>query len=116
MQEMRGEMQSMGLNLRASMKEVKGIMAAPRGGTTEPRGSAECVRSTMEMGEVGMTSDAMIIDGETETNKHEGTTENFSETREIEKIEGELYETKVEHTHVGLGGDNEVELVECIGT
>ena len=83
MQTQRGEIQGMGLNLQASMKEVEGIMAAPRGGATEPTRSAKCVRPAMETGEVGMMSDATIIDGETETNKHEGTMEKFSEIEEM---------------------------------
>jgi len=77
----RGEMQSMGLNLqagqeamKASMKEVKGKMAnemAPaRGGTIEPTGSTNCVRPTMETGEVGMTRDATTIIGETKKLGH----------------------------------------------
>ena len=38
-------------------------MAAPRGEANEPtRGSANCVRPAMETGEVGMTSNATIID------------------------------------------------------
>ena len=116
MRTQQGEMQSMGLSLQASMKEVESIMAAPRGGTTEPRRSVECVRPAMETGEVGMTSDATIIDGETETHKHEGTTETFSETREIEEIEvNEIWEIKG-HAHIGLIGDNGVELVECFVT
>ena len=117
MQTLSGEMQSMGLGLQASLEEVKDIMAEPRGGTTESSGSAKCVQPEMETGKVRMTSDATIIDGETGTNKHEGTTENFSsETREIEEIEGELYETKDGQTQVEIGGDNGVELVECVGT
>ena len=73
MRTQQGEMPSMGMNLQASMK---GIMAAPRGGTTEPR-SANCVRSAMETGKVGTTSDATTIIGETETCRvrHEGMTE-----------------------------------------
>ena len=39
-----------------------------------------------------------------------------TETQKSEEMEGELYETKGEHTHVGLGGDNEVKLGECFGT
>jgi len=85
MQTQRGEMQCMGLNLQAG---IKGIMAAPRGGATEPtRGSANCVRSAMETGEVGTTSDVTII-GETETCRvrHEGTTEKPKEMTETEKL------------------------------
>ena len=101
MRTQRGEMQCMGLSLQAGLGEVREEMRAmdwkmapARGGMIESRGSVEVCQSAMETGEVGMTSDATIIDGETETNKHEGTTENFSETQEIEEIEGELYETK----------------------
>ena len=138
----RGEMQSMGLSLQASLDGMKGIMAAARGGATEPtRGSANCVRPAMETGEVGTTSDATTIIGETETCRvrHEGTTEEPKEVTETKKltetksqeeteiinevteteksIEGdELNETKDEHTHVESGRDNGVELVECFVT
>ena len=50
----------MGLNLQAGLDEVKGILAAPRGGTTEPTGSAKSVRTAMETGEVEGTSSATI--------------------------------------------------------
>ena len=81
MQTQRGEMQSMGLSLQASMK---GIMAAPRGGPTEPTRSVQCVWPVMETGKVGTTSD-VLIDGETETCRvrHEGTTEKTKEVTEI---------------------------------
>ena len=35
--------------------------------------------------------------------------------QELEEVD-ELYEIKEEHTHIELGGDIGVELVECIGT
>ena len=75
--------------MKASMKEVKGEMrtmdckmVAPRGGTTEPTGrSANCVGPAMDTGEVGVTRDAVTVNGETETCRvrHEGTTEDFKE-------------------------------------
>ena len=119
MRTQRGEMQSMGLSLQASLEEVKGKMAdeigTPRGGTTEPRRSVECVRPAMETGEVGTTRDAAIIKGETGKLGHEGmteelkegtetqkikeTTEMKTETWELEEVEEKLHETKHEHTH-----------------
>ena len=44
MDEGRGEMQCMGLSLQAGIRGIRGIMAAPRGGATEPAGSTNCVR------------------------------------------------------------------------
>ena len=92
MQTLRGEMQSMGLNLQAGQEAmrtgVRGIMAAPRGRATEPtRGSANCVRPAMETGKVEGTSD-VTIDGETETCRvrHEGTTEKLKEVMETGDI------------------------------
>ena len=97
MDEGMGEMQCMGLSLQAGQEamrvdldEVKGemrtmdcIMVAPCGGATKPtRGSVECVRPAMEMGEVGMTSDATTIDGEMCRTRHEGTTEKLKEVME----------------------------------
>ena len=87
----------------------------------------------MEIGEVGITSDATVIKGEMCRVRHEGiteiinevegttdklkkTTEMKTETREIEEIEGELDETTDEHTQVELVRDNGVELGECVGT
>ena len=94
MDEGRGEMQCMGLSLqagqeamRASLDEVKGIMVPARGGTTEPRRSVECVWPAMEMGEVGTTSDATTIIGETWRVRHEGTMEKLKEVTETEKGE-----------------------------
>ena len=78
----RGEMQSMGLNLQAG---TRGIMAAPRGGATEPTRSVQCVRPAMEAGKVEGTSD-VIIDGETCKLRHEGTTEKLKEATETEKL------------------------------
>ena len=68
--------------MKQFVEDMKGIMVAPRGGTTEPR-SVECVRPAMEMGEVGMTSGATIIDGETCKLGHEGMTEKLKETTEM---------------------------------
>ena len=71
MDEMRGDMQAWGEEMR--VMDCK--MAAPRGGATEPtRGSANCVGPAMETGKVDGTSDA-IIDEETCRTRHEGVTE-----------------------------------------
>ena len=84
MDEVRGEIQCMGLNLQAG---IRGIMAAPRGGATEPtRGSVECVQPAMETGEVGITRDATTIIGETCRVRHEGTTEKLKEVTETQEI------------------------------
>ena len=134
MRTQRGEMQSMGLSLQAG---VRGIMAPARGGTTEPRGNVECVRPTMETGEVGTMSDATTIDGETCRTRHDGTTEKLkevtemktetemqkiketkektAETWEMEQVEEKLQEID-EHTHIELVRDNEVEHEECFVT
>ena len=62
-------------------------MAPPRDGATEPtRGSVECVRPAMETGEVGMTSDATTIMGETNKLGHEGTTKKLKEVTETQEI------------------------------
>ena len=85
MQTLRGEMQCVGLNLQSG---TRGIMAAPRGGATEPtRGSAICVGPVMETGKVG-TRDATTIDGETETcrTRHEGVTEKLKEVTEMQEL------------------------------
>ena len=73
----RGEMQSMGLNLQAG---TRGIMAAPRGGATEPTRSVQCVRPAMEAGKVEGTSD-VIIDGETCRTRHDEVTEELNEEK-----------------------------------
>ena len=86
MRAQRGEMQSMGLSLQASLEEVKGIMAAPCGGATELRGSAQCIWPAMEKGEAGMTSDATTIKREINKLGHEGTTEKLKEVTETQKI------------------------------
>ena len=62
MEKMRGEMQNMGLNLRAGQKAIMAVArdeartmvcrtAASRGDTNELRGSATAVRPAMEVGE-----------------------------------------------------------------
>ena len=68
MQTQRGEIQSMGLNLQASLEEVKcemrtmdWKMAPARGGTTMSGGSVTVVRTAMETGKVAGMSDAVII-------------------------------------------------------
>ena len=135
-------MQSMGLNLQAGMKEVEGIMAAPRGGTTAPRGSAKCVRPAIETGKVEGTSDVVIIRGKTgkfeegmtemvketrelkgmtEVTGTQGETENqeseiIKETHEIEQIEVNEIREINEHTQVEIGVDNGVEHGECFVT
>ena len=60
-------------------------MAAPRGGTIESIGSAQCVRSTMETGEVDVTSDATTIKGEIT----KGITEKLRDTRGIRNNNGD---------------------------
>ena len=87
-----------------------------RGGTIESKGSVEVCWPAMETGEVGMTSDATIMKGETCRVRHEGTTEKLKEVTETQKselIEDELYETKGEHTQVEIIRDNGVEHGEC---
>ena len=84
--QIRGEMQSMGLNLQAGQEAIRAItrgemramgekMAPARGGTTESGGSVAAVGSAMETGEVEGTSDATTIRGEINKLGHEGTTE-----------------------------------------
>ena len=119
------------MNLQAGQEAmrtgIKGIMAAPRGGTSEPWGSVTAVWPAMETSKGGMTRDVTTIDVETCRTRHEGTTEKVKEVTETEKltetksqeeteilnevmeteksIEGDkLNETKDEHTHkVGEG-------------
>ena len=63
---MRGEIQSMGMNLQTGQEAIRAIargemramgekMVPARGGTTKPRGSAKSVRPALETGEVGKT-------------------------------------------------------------
>ena len=133
----------MGLNLQAGQEAmrtgIKGIMAAPRGGATEPTQSVQCVRPVMETGKVEGTSDVTIIDGETCKLGHEGVRKKLKEVTETQDLEimtetqdleimtetqkskegGELYETKREideHRHIELVRDNGVELGECVVT
>ena len=83
MDEMRGDMQAWGEEMR--VMDCK--MAAPRGGATEPtRGSVECVQPAMETGKVEGTSDVTMIDGETCKLGHEGVTEKLKEVTEMEKL------------------------------
>ena len=87
------------------MWTTRGIMAAPRGGATEPTQSVQCVRPVMETGKVEGTSDVTIIDGETCKLRHEGTTEKLKEVTETEKLketQGEMQELK-EITDTGEG-------------
>jgi len=131
MQTLRGEMQSMGLNLQAGQKAIVAIarretrttehkMAAPRGRDTEPaKGSVDCVGPRMETGEVTIirktcwarlvkvtekvtVTEREKLNGVTETcTRHVETreTQELKEITETQEIEGELDETKDEHTH-----------------
>jgi len=114
MQTQRGEMQSMGLNLQArqvAMRTgVRGIMAAPRGGATEPtKGSANCVWPAMETDKVGVTeklkqvTEKLTESGmqkikETKGQEVTGTINEVIELTETQR-ETQDYETKDEHTH-----------------
>ena len=123
MREMRGEMQNMGRGLQAGIMAMArdktrtaGIMAPPRAGMNELKGSATAVRPAVGAGEdslirgtcrtrsVRMTEKVTVtqrgkLNGVTETCEtgHEVTTERIKciETREIE---GELDRVK-EDTH-----------------
>jgi len=108
MQTQRGEMQSMGLSLQSGQKAIRAIargemrtmdciMAAPRGGDTEPAGSANGVGPAMDTGKVGVTRDAVTVIGETETCRvrHEEMTEKLNEETETQELK-EIKETKGE--------------------
>ena len=127
MEKMRGEMRQVGRCLQA------GIMATPRAGANELRGSATAVRPAMEAGEdsliwgtcrtrsVKVTEEVTVtqrekLNGVTETceMRHEVTTSEL--TTETREIEGEVKETKHEHTHTEVVEDHEGELGERVET
>ena len=92
---------------------ANGITTA-HGGTTESRGSAECVRFAMETGEVGVTSDAMTIKGEINKLGQVETQESkeVTETRESEEVTEtqKLKETKEETTETE---NQELEIIDA---
>ena len=125
-QTLRGEMQQVGRCLQA------GIMAAPRGSTTEPtRGSVDCVGPAVEDKLIRETCWARVVTKEvtvTEREKLNEVTETCTrhietrelikktteiktpETREMEMVEERLHDkdgVKDGHTHIELARDHE---------
>ena len=127
-------MQQMGRGLRAGMKAIAGelIMATPRAGANELRGSVDCVGPAGEDKLIRETCWARVVIEKatvtvTQREKLNGVTETCTrhvETREItnavteikctetREIEGELDGVKDEHTHTEVVEDNGGELAE----
>jgi len=122
MRALRGETRQVGRCLQA------GIMATPRAGANELRGSATAVGPAMKAGEAEIIREtcwARVVTEEvtvTQREKVNGVTETCTarhvETTETEtrEIEGEVKETKDEHTHTEVVEDNGGELTGCLET